>query len=136
MEDLGHYFFVCPFCPFLFFLFLFQDCKGINGRSFIIVSQVFEDYSSFSLHFFCPSDLIISINLSLGSLFFFFFCQFTFDVEPSGGLFIKVIGLFNPRVFTKEQFPSLYSSVRLFHAFLCVFRHGSFRSSSIFRTFD
>ena len=55
-----------------FFFFFFQDCKGVNGRSFIIFSQVFEDYASFSLHFFCPSDLIISITLSLGSLFCFF----------------------------------------------------------------
>ena len=56
----------------LFFsLFLFQDCKGINGRFFITVSQVSEDSIHLFLHiFFCPSDLIISTNLSLGSLFF------------------------------------------------------------------
>lgn len=107
------------FLPFFFSLFLFQDCKGINDRYFITVSQVSEDSIHLFLHiFFCPSDLIISTNLSLGSLFFFF-CQFIFDVEPSGGLFIKVTVLFNPRVFIKEQFLSLDSSVRLFHAFLC-----------------
>lgn len=51
-----------------FFLFSFQDCKEVNGRYFIIVSHVSEG----SVHIFplfpCSSVLIISINLSLGSL--------------------------------------------------------------------